>query len=54
MKTTLCSAITLLTFVTLVFVPNTFAQDNSPEYVVRTIYVVPNDRAPDPNMDTKT
>lgn len=53
MKTTLCSTITLLTFVTLVFVPNSFAQDDSPEYVVRTIYVVPNDREPDPDIDTK-
>ncbi len=53
MKTTLCSIITLLTFVTLVFVPITFAQDDSPEYVVRTIYVVPNDREPDPDIDTK-
>ena len=29
-----------------------YAQDVSPEYVVRVIYVVPNDRKPDPNMDT--
>ena len=53
MKTTLCFTITFLTFVILVFVPNTFAQDDSPEYVVRTIYVVPNDREPDPDIDTK-
>ena len=53
MKTTLCFTLTLLTFVTLAFVPNSFAQDDSPEYVVRLIYFVPNDRQPDPDMDTK-
>ena len=53
MKTTLCSTTILLTFVTLVFLPSTFAQDDSPKYVVRTIYVVPNDREPDPDIDTK-
>jgi Leucine-rich repeat (LRR) protein len=34
-------------------VPNSFAQDASPEYVVRVIYVVPNDREPDPDIDRK-
>ena len=53
MKTTLCFTLTLLTFVTLAFVPNSFAQDESPEYVVRVIYFLPNDRKPDPDMDTK-
>ncbi len=53
MKATLCFRLTLLTFATLAFLPNSFAQDVSPEYVVRVIYVVPNDRKPDPNMDTK-
>ena len=51
MRTTLCSIITLLTFVTLAFVPNTFAQDASPEYVVRVIYFLPNDREPQPDID---
>ena len=53
MKTTLCLTLTLLTFVTLAFVPNSFAQVASPEYVVRVIYFIPNDREPDPDMDTK-
>ena len=38
MKTTLCFILTLLTFATLIFVPNSFAQETSPEYVVRVIY----------------
>ncbi len=53
MKTTLSFTLTLLTFVTLAFVPNSFAQDTAPEYVVRAVYFVPKDREPDPNMDTK-
>ena len=53
MKTTFCLTLTLLTFITLSFLPNSFALDASPKYVVRVIYIVPNDREPDPNMDTK-
>ncbi len=53
MKTMLCLTLTLLTFVTFTFVPNSFAQDDSPEYVVRVIYFIPNDRQPDPDIDTK-
>ena len=53
MKTTFCLTLTLLTFITLSFLPNIFAEDGSPKYVVRVIYIVPNDREPDPNMDTK-
>ena len=53
MKTTLCFTLTLLIFVTLTFVPNSFAQDDSPEYIVRAIYFIPKDREPDPDMDTK-
>ena len=53
MKTTLYFTLTLLTFTTLAFVPNSIAQDNSPEYVVRVIYFIPNDREPDPNIDEK-
>ena len=53
MKTTLYFTLTLLTFVTFAFVPNSLAQDASPEYVARVIYFVPNDREPDPNMDEK-
>ena len=53
MKTTLCFTFTLLTFVMLVFVPNSFAQDASPEYVVRVVYFLPNDREPNPEIDTQ-
>ena len=51
MKTTLC--LTFLIFVTLAFLLNSFAQDEFPEYVVRLIYFLPSDRAPDPDIDTK-
>ncbi len=53
MKTTLCYTLIFITFFTLAFVPNTFAQDTVPEYVLRVVYFVPKDREPDPNMDTK-
>ena len=53
MKTTLCFIFTLLTFVMFTFVPNCFAQTDSPEFVVRVTYFIPNDREPDPNMDEK-
>ncbi len=46
MKTTLYFTLILLTFTTLAFVPNSFAQDDSPEYVVRVIYFYPNDIEP--------
>ena len=51
MKTTLCFILTLFTFTMLIFVPNSFAQDASPEYVVRVIYFLPNDRQPKPDID---
>ena len=54
MKTKFCLTLTLFTFIALSFVPNIFAQDTSPTYTVRTVYIVPNDREPDPDMDTKT
>ena len=53
MKATLYFTCILFTFVTLVFVPNSFAQDASPEYVVRVIYFLPNDRQLDPDIDTQ-
>ena len=53
MKTKLYFTLTLLTFVTLAFVPKYFAKDTVPEYVVRVIYLIPNDQEPDPNMDEK-
>ena len=46
MKTTLCFISTLLTLLTLAFVPNSFAQGTSPEYVVRQIYFHPRDLQP--------
>ena len=52
-KKTLCLILTLLTFVTLAFAPNAFAQDTSLDYVVRTIYFVPKDRESNPDMDRK-
>lgn len=51
MKTTLYFTLTLLTFVTLAFVPSGFAQDFRP--IVRLIYFVPSDRQPQPDIDTK-
>ena len=51
MKTTLWLTLTLLTFMTLVFLPDSFAQVSSPEYVVRVIYFLPNDRQPKPDID---
>ena len=53
MKTTLCSIMTLLTVVTSMFVPNSFAQDAPLENVVRVIYFVPNDRRPQPDIDAQ-
>ena len=51
MKTTLCFIFTLLTFVTLAYAPHSFAQDDSPEYIVKLYYVVPSDQEPLPNID---
>ena len=53
MKTTLYLTLTLLTFTTLTSVPNSFAQDASPEYIVRTIYFLPKDGRPQPDIDAK-
>ena len=49
MKTTLCFTFTLLIFVMLAYVSNSFAQADSPEYVVRVIYFLPNDRSARPD-----
>ena len=51
MKTTLCVIFMLLTLITLCFMSNSFAQNTSPEYVVRVIYFFPNDREPQPDID---
>ncbi len=53
MKTMLCFTLTLLTFVMLAFVPNSFAQANEPHNIVRLIYFVPRDRTPDPDINAK-
>ena len=53
MKTTLSLTLTLLIFVTLTFVPNSFTQNTQPEYVVRVIYFIPNDREPEQDIDAK-
>ena len=50
MKTTRYFTLTLLTFVMLIFVSNSFAQDAAPEYVVRVIYFIPNDRQSQPDI----
>ena len=46
MKTTLYFTLTLITFVTLMFVSNSFAQE------VRVIYFMPNDRTTQPDIDS--
>ena len=52
MRTTLCIVFTLFTFVILAFLPNSFAQETSPEYIVRQIYFHPSDRPPHQGIDT--
>ena len=51
MKTTLYFTLTLITFTTLAFVPNSFAQDTRP--IVRIIYFIPKDRTPQPDIAAK-
>ena len=53
MKTTLCSIITRLTFITLALVPNSFAQATEPHNIVRLIYFIPSGRTPDPDINAK-
>ncbi len=50
---TLYFAITLSIITTFALLPSSVAQDTSPEYVVRLIYFIPNDRQPDPKIDAK-
>ena len=52
MKRTLYFTLTILASAALAFTPNSIAQDNSPEYVVRAIYFYPNDLQPHPDIDT--
>ena len=47
MKTGLYFTLTLITFITLAFVPNAFAQE------VKVIYFIPNDRTAQPDIDSK-
>ena len=53
MKITHFFILILLTFTMLSFVPNSFTQDDSPKYLVRLVYFLPNDRQSQPDMDTK-
>ena len=53
MKRTHCLLLTLSTFIALAFVPNSFTQDTSLEYVVRAIYFIPSDREPQPDINTQ-
>ena len=52
MRITLFSVLTIL-FVTLVCLPVGFAQNIEPQNMIRLIYFLPNDRAPQPDIDTK-
>ena len=51
MKTMLYLTLTLLIFATLVFMPNSFAQETPPEYIVRQIYFHPSDLVPLQDID---
>ena len=51
MKTKHSLIFTLITFVMLSFLPNSFAQGSRP--IVRLIYFVPSDRQPQPDIETK-
>ena len=53
MRTTPCSIMMLLTLITLAFPPNSFAQNATPEYVVRQIYFHPSDRQPSPEINAR-
>ncbi len=53
MKTKHYVHLILITFVLLAVVPYSFAQDTPPEYTVRVIYFLPNDREADPDIDNK-
>ena len=53
MKPTRCFILALLIFLTLTFVPNSFAQTTAPHNMVRLIYFVPRGRTPQPDMNTK-
>ena len=54
MKRVLCSILTIFTFILLAFVPNSFAQGGtSSERMVRVVYILPSDRRPQPDINTK-
>ena len=52
MKTRVVYLVAFLTLFTFLFLPSSFAQERMPQYVVRTVYFVPNDLIPDPNLET--
>lgn len=51
MKTITSYLLVSFAFATFVFLPNSFAQRVSPEYVVRAIYFLPKDLQPNPNVE---
>ena len=51
MTSTLYSVLILLAVGTLAFLPNSFAQGTDPEYKVRVIYFLPNDRTAQSDID---
>ena len=53
MKTILCFTLTLLIFLSLTVVPNSFAQATEPHNMVRLIYFVPRGRTPQRDMNAK-
>ena len=53
MKSTLIYILLLLMFVTLLFLPNSFAQNPPSEQMVQIIYFVPRDRQPQPGVNDK-
>ena len=53
MKTKHYLIFTLIAFVMLTLVANSFAQDTQTEYIVQVIYFIPNDSKTDPDIDTQ-
>lgn len=53
MKTRLCLIFIALTLITLPFARDSFAQDESPEYMVRAIYFYAKDIEPRPDVDAR-
>ena len=45
--------LTVLVLLTIMFLPNSFAQGTSADYTVRLVYLLPSDRETQPNIDAK-